>query len=534
MTAAYVSKGAIGNALTNSLTPSLPASIVAGNYLFLVTDNTAGQTPTTPAGWTLISEQTNAASYKGQAYYKVAGSSESAPNLAFSSSVFVKAQIFQYSGVLGIGAFEDNSQSGTLTEQTCPAITSTANDSIAVYLDTNGHNVTISAPSGWAGHSSDGSSYGAISTGSKSLGASGSSSGSITISDNDCNYYFIWNVELKSAPVPIDADAESSSSASSTSAGGLGISSVAESSGTAATESTYTFAKGAFATSSGIVSGSLSLIFEKAASAISSGILSQETLVGFMANADAVSTGVDASSVAVTRFTFELINTGITITGEVKASRIYYDIGSSSGNITSAVQVLRTMDASVIASALLETGAIGSADYYLIAESLAQMISGIVYVNDYMDGWAYNLNNQAPSFYENFKFNSFAKIGNDYYGLNASGLHIINANDDNGTQIDAVITTGISDFEDDHTKKIQLIYANARTESALELTVRVDNEPEYSYDFISSSAGIAPTRVKLGKGLEGRNWQIEIKNKNGADFEISDLDIPVLPNSRRV
>jgi hypothetical protein len=531
MAIAYVNAGSAVSLYggAQSVSPALPASLVSGNILLCAIYKTNTETITPQAGWLSLGVVT-VATYASELFYKISDGTETSATFSWTSNSYAVSQIFQYSGANAIGT--PNSAGINGSPIVCAGITSTAPNSLAVYIYTSGYH-QITAPSGWASDSSGQYSAGSIGAGSKVLASSGSLSGDIsTATDGYTN--FMWVIELKYATAPIDAPAESTSSASSTSAGGLGIASAAESSGAAATESTYIFAIGAFATSSGAISGSLSLIFEMAGSAISSGILGQETLVVFMANADAVSTGVDASSATVTRFTFELINTGITITGEVKASRIYYDIGSSSGNITSAVQVLRTMDASVIANALLATGAIGSASYHLIAESLAQMISGIVYVNDYVDGWAYNLNNQAPSFYENFKFNSFAKIGNDYYGLNASGLHIINANDDNGTPIEAVITTGISDFEDERTKKIQLIYANARTESALELTVRVDNEPEYSYDFISSSAGIAPTRVKLGKGLQGRNWQIEIKNKNGADFEISDLDIPILPNSRRV
>lgn len=209
--------------------------------------------------------------------------------------------------------------------------------------------------------------------------------------------------------------------------------------------------------------------------------------------------------------------------------------------LTSTVDVTSTATANKVINEVasstisVSSNATSSGIFYeRLPASIANVIAGAVYIREFMDGWAFCLNNQAPSSYENFSFNSFAKIGENYYGLNSAGLHLLGGDTDNGADINAVITTGRSDFDDPRTKKLALLYAGARTEDTMLLTARVDNNDEYTYEFTSDSENVAPTRVKLGRGLAGRYWSFELSNQNGADFEIDALDIPLQPNTRRI
>ncbi|PPC98351.1 MAG: hypothetical protein CTY35_05365 [Methylotenera sp.] len=518
-----------------SISVPLPTSLVNNNLLIgAVFSGSVATTHIWPAGWTVIDNSTSG-SYTRSVAYRIVDGTESSPSVSWSTgSANARALCLQYSGILATYPVGDSaSKINTTKTNTSDPITTEGINSSVIYINLPGDLPVLTTPSGWMQSFSSGAS--AFSAGIKEVpGGVGTSSGGTSSAGSSVSSYIIQIELVSGLPVSIDADATSTSTGATSTSGALGIPAPASSSGTASSESSYTFALGVFASSSGVVNGSISVVREKIAEALSEGELQDDLLVGFLANADALSVAIDASQVEVTRFTANVVNTGVTISGTASASRIYYEIGSSNATIGGTVDVLRTINVSVIASALLASGAIGNARYNLVAESLAQLISGIIYVNDYMDGWAYNLNIQAPSFYENFKFNSFAKIGNQYYGLNNEGLHLLGANDDNGAEIDALITTGISDFGELRTKKIPVIYAGARTEKPLILTCSVDNNPDYSYEFISSSEGIAPTRVKLGKGLEGRYWKLEIANRDGGDFEISDFDIPITLNSRGV
>jgi hypothetical protein len=200
----------------------------------------------------------------------------------------------------------------------------------------------------------------------------------------------------------------------------------------------------------------------------------------------------------------------------------------------STVTGFRTIPASIQSNALIAFEVAPSVIYYVEAESLAHLISTVDFLNEYFDGYAYNLNTEAPSFYEQFKFNSFAQVGRDYYGMNEDGIHILTGDTDDGEDINAVMTTGLTDFDDSTLKTVPVIYASARSHKEMLLTARVDNYPDYSYTFIGKPAELAPVRVKLGRGLKGLNWQLELSNKDGAFIEIDALDVPTVSTSRKV
>jgi len=214
--------------------------------------------------------------------------------------------------------------------------------------------------------------------------------------------------------------------------------------------------------------------------------------------------------------------------------RVFEALASSEMSGQSIADVIKYISASVSSGLSASSSASAQASYHLLAESIATIIDGIQYVNDYFDGWAYNLNNEAPSFYENFKFNSFAKLGQNYYGMSGDGIHLLSGDNDNGVDINSLIKTGMDNFDDPTLKTIPTIYASARSSKEIILNAKVDEHPDYDYSFIGKPGEIAPIRVKLGRGLKGLNWAIEIRNKDGAFIEIDQLEIPSVSTSRKV
>lgn len=272
------------------------------------------------------------------------------------------------------------------------------------------------------------------------------------------------------------------------------------------------------------------------------------------------SSGVKISGAAVVDSfhapqTYELSATSsVTITGSVLAGYTYFVVGESTAEAVtvalsprvyealanseitaqSLADVIRDISALASSGLTVASTASAQASYHLIAESIANVIDGVQFVNDYWDGWAYNLNIEAGSFYENFKFNSFAKLGNNYYGMASDGIHLLTGENDNGVDINSMIKTGSDDYDDSTVKTIPVIYASARSDKEMILNAKVDDNPAYDYTFIGKPGEIAPIRVKLGRGLKGRNWIIEIRNRDGAYIEIDQLDIPSVSTSRNV
>jgi hypothetical protein len=220
---------------------------------------------------------------------------------------------------------------------------------------------------------------------------------------------------------------------------------------------------------------------------------------------------------------------------------IFFEVVTSSAAVTGVGASIRDIQATVTATAVLNGAVIGQASYFVSAASTAEILSGIQFLQDYWDGWAFNLNTAAASFYENFKFNSFARIGKNYYGCNETGIHLLGGDLDGAAQIDSTITTGTSDltvegvggFKGDIQKRVPYAYISAKSPETMTLTCLVEGQ-EYAYTFRAPKDKVAVSRVDIGKGLLGTFWQFELKNQNGADFEIDSLSVNPVATTRKI
>ncbi|MFA5976498.1 MAG: hypothetical protein WC859_10105 [Elusimicrobiota bacterium] len=216
---------------------------------------------------------------------------------------------------------------------------------------------------------------------------------------------------------------------------------------------------------------------------------------------------------------------------------IFWEVVSSSATITGGVADQRAIDATVTGTAIVNGVVVGSASYHVSAASAAQIIDGVQFVQDFWDGWAFNLNTGAPSFYEGFKFNSFARVGSNYYGCSDTGIYLLGGDLDAAAEIDATVTTGYSDlstekFDGGQIKHVTTAYLDARSVSPMTITCRTEGQ-EYTYTFDTDRINMASARAEIGKGLKGTLWQFELKNVAGADFEATSLTVLVDPTKRR-
>lgn len=250
-----------------------------------------------------------------------------------------------------------------------------------------------------------------------------------------------------------------------------------------------------------------------------------------------------ASSAANILFTFPLAASSANFTSSTAAPTIFWEAVVSSTVLVGSASDQRTMEATVTGAVVINGIVVSQASYHVSASSLAAIISSAQFVQDFWDGWAFNLNNKAASFYENFEFNSFAKIGAEYYGCNSAGIYLLGGDLDGAEQIDATITTGTSDltaeaggrvlFDGRSRKSVPYAYISARSPEVMKITCRVEGK-EHTYLFRAGKNVVAPSRADLGKGVFGTFWQFELQNQNGADFEIDSLDVVPRSIDRRI
>lgn len=212
--------------------------------------------------------------------------------------------------------------------------------------------------------------------------------------------------------------------------------------------------------------------------------------------------------------------------------------------ITAAMQLAdtytNTMTVAMLVTESMELeGAIAS--NITIAEALHEGLSLSMAFSlgdvDYV-AWVINANTGAASRYTNFPFNSFAAVAGRHLACSEDGLYEITGDDDDGTDIDASILTGLMDFGSNVFKRViscQIGY-NGDGELLLKAVVVQGGEPkEYWYQPRSQTAtGVRESVAKLGKGLKSHFWQFELINVDGADFEIDSIRwYPVALERRR-
>lgn len=248
-------------------------------------------------------------------------------------------------------------------------------------------------------------------------------------------------------------------------------------------------------------------------------------------SADGVSSVVASAEGAVARLWLLEAESSVMAQTAASIARLFEEAVESIATTSSEAGVQRLLGLIATSQTAVATGANATGAYALSVETLVEVLTGIKFINDYLDGWAYNLTNGAPSKYEGFNFNSFAKVGSQYFGANESGLHVLSGDKDGVKNIDALVATGTPGNKG--VFRVDGVYAGMRSETPMRLTCRVESK-NYSYVFEKATPVMEPVRAKPGKGLRGRYWQFEVSNQDGGDFEIDSLEVSIAPATRKL
>jgi len=154
-------------------------------------------------------------------------------------------------------------------------------------------------------------------------------------------------------------------------------------------------------------------------------------------------------------------------------------------------------------------------------------------------GWVLNTANQAFSTY-GFNFNSFGTLSGDTYAISDDGIYLMDGDDDDGTAIQAKALTGATDFGTGRQKRMPAVYLGYTADGTVFARVVTFDpvtgtriEDDYPIN-VTSRAGPATGRVKLGRGLKSVYWQVGIDNGDGGDFSIGDVTLFPMILDRRV
>ncbi len=181
-------------------------------------------------------------------------------------------------------------------------------------------------------------------------------------------------------------------------------------------------------------------------------------------------------------------------------------------------------------------GAVGT-----LFESLTESINFdvVIYIGGVpYFGWSTETTNRASARYENFPFNSLARIGEHYLGASDDGLYLLGGADDAGSPIPAFILTGELDFDSPHLKRVTDAFIGCTSEGRLVLKVITTQDgvrKERWYKSTNAAIGNdRDARIELGVGVKSRYWQFQLCNEDGNDLELDRMDLEVIRLSRRV
>lgn len=147
--------------------------------------------------------------------------------------------------------------------------------------------------------------------------------------------------------------------------------------------------------------------------------------------------------------------------------------------------------------------------------------------------WVVNADTKASTQYEDFDFNSYAKIGDTYYGMAPGGLYALEGDDDDGVPVNAMISLGKRNFGTTFLKRMANAYVGISTSGTMYLKVFVEGR-EWVYKIRNNDPNLQAQRFDLGKGLRATYFELELHNAGGADFELDTVEFVAAVLQRRI
>lgn len=146
-----------------------------------------------------------------------------------------------------------------------------------------------------------------------------------------------------------------------------------------------------------------------------------------------------------------------------------------------------------------------------------------------------NTRNTAVTEYTNYAFNSFAKIGDSYYGAGPDGLVRLDGETDRGSNIDWVLKTGQLDDKSTLLKRLPEILASLRSNGPIRVRVYKDDNSYFDYTLQASKLNtINQQRVKIGRGMRSKYYMVEMSGVNNSDLELDSMLINMIDTKRRI
>lgn len=146
--------------------------------------------------------------------------------------------------------------------------------------------------------------------------------------------------------------------------------------------------------------------------------------------------------------------------------------------------------------------------------------------------WAVNTQRNASTRYDNYDFNSFARVGNAHFAARHDGIYLLGGNTDNGRAIQSGVNLGQHTFGTEALKYITNVYAGISSSGAVYLKVG-DGVNEYTYKARRTDPHMKEQRIDVGRGLRANYYTFELTS-DADRFELDSVSFRVVASNRRI
>jgi len=178
-----------------------------------------------------------------------------------------------------------------------------------------------------------------------------------------------------------------------------------------------------------------------------------------------------------------------------------------------------------------------TADFSIPSFSLDSYVSATITAT--YEAYAVNLKHTDPNAsdettrYTNFPFTHVVRYKNSYYGVNTTGLYLLEGTTDAGTAIPFDVKTAMTDFKSPTKKTLASAYFSGRFGPASTITLTAGEDTPAAYSFSTPRDQSAQNhRQVFGKGLRERYYQLAVAGTG--TLELDGIEIDVKNLSRRI
>lgn len=121
------------------------------------------------------------------------------------------------------------------------------------------------------------------------------------------------------------------------------------------------------------------------------------------------------------------------------------------------------------------------------------------------------------------------------YGLNSSGIYLLNTGeDDDGQLFERTFTLATTDLGVHGVKTFRYIYVGITTDNKFTVSLLADGKRSPTIREVSpQGSGLQIVKIPVGSDAQGRSWALTIKSNYSFHVDSIDADVRVRPTGRR-